>query len=115
MAIWDEYSVGMRDVKEGVPMLTPLGSCKINAHSFYIVYNSRELRELAIRKLAEKSIGAVTHYVPLHSSPFGKKVARSSSDMQVTDWVAEGLVRLPLWVGLRKEHQLMIRDVLLSS
>jgi dTDP-4-amino-4,6-dideoxygalactose transaminase len=115
MEIWNEYSVGIRDVKEGVSMQMPPGSCKINAHSFYIVYNSRERRELAIRKLAEKGIGAVTHYVPLHSSPFGKKVARSSFDMQITDWVAEGLVRLPLWVGLQKEHQLMIRDVLLSS
>jgi dTDP-4-amino-4,6-dideoxygalactose transaminase len=113
--IWNEYSVGLRVIKDGMPMQPPPSNCKINAHSFYIVFNSRGHREAAIKQLADKNIGAVTHYVPLHSSPFGKKVARTCSDMRVTDLVSEGLVRLPLWVGLRKEHQLVIRDALLSE
>lgn len=114
LEIWNEYSVGLRDVKDAIPMQTPSGYCKSNGHSFYIVCNSRTHREVVIRKLSEKNIGAVTHYVPLHSSPFGKEVARTPSDLKVTDRVADGLVRLPLWVGLQKEHQLMIRDSLLS-
>jgi len=113
--VWNEYSVGVRGIKHGMPMQIPPCNCKINAHSFYIVFDSRQYREGAIKKLTDKNIGAVTHYVPLHSSPFGKKVARTSCDMQVTNRVSEGLVRLPLWVGLRKEHQLIVRDSLLTT
>ena len=45
-------------------------------------------------------IYAVFHYVPLHSSPAGRKYGRTSGSMEVTDAMSERLVRLPLWIGL---------------
>jgi dTDP-4-amino-4,6-dideoxygalactose transaminase len=48
-------------------------------------------------------IQCVFHYVPLHSAPYGRRVGRVSGSMQVTDDIADRLVRLPLWVGL-EEH-----------
>ena len=40
------------------------------------------------------------HYVPLHSSPAGRRFGRAHGPMDVTDAAAERLLRLPLWVGM---------------
>jgi dTDP-4-amino-4,6-dideoxygalactose transaminase len=42
----------------------------------------------------------VFHYVPLHSSPAGRRFGRAIGDLRITTSVAERLVRLPLWVGM---------------
>jgi dTDP-4-amino-4,6-dideoxygalactose transaminase len=47
-----------------------------------------------------RDIQCVFHYVPLHSAPFGRGAGRASGSMQVTEDIADRLVRLPLWVGL---------------
>lgn len=38
--------------------------------------------------------------MPLHSSPAGLRYGRVNGNLDVTDKVAERIVRLPLWVGL---------------
>jgi dTDP-4-amino-4,6-dideoxygalactose transaminase len=58
--------------------------------------------------LRRDSINAVFHYVPLHSSPAGRKYGRASSAMSVTDSVSERLVRLPLWIGLEPHQDYVI-------
>jgi dTDP-4-amino-4,6-dideoxygalactose transaminase len=48
-------------------------------------------------------IGAIFHYIPLHSSPAGRRYGRTNGELPVTDAVSERLVRLPLWIGLEDE------------
>ena len=58
------------------------------------------------RRLKENDISVFYHYVPLHSSPAGTKYGRlapQSEAMTVTDAASEGLLRLPMWVGLDAE------------
>ncbi len=74
--------------------------CKHNAHMYYLLLNSIEDRDRLICTLKEMGIQAVFHYIPLHSSPAGKKFARTSGNMSFTDDLSQRLVRLPLWVGL---------------
>jgi dTDP-4-amino-4,6-dideoxygalactose transaminase len=50
--------------------------------------------------LQENGIYAVFHYVPLHSSPAGRRFGRAHGELPVTDRVSDTLVRLPLWVGM---------------
>ena len=45
-------------------------------------------------------IGAVFHYVPLHSAPAGLRFARQHGPLTVTEDLSARLVRLPLWTGL---------------
>ena len=45
-------------------------------------------------------INCAFHYVPLHSSPAGKKYGRVSGNLEVTNNIAERLVRLPLFPGM---------------
>ena len=48
------------------------------------------------------------HYVPLHSSPAGRKYGRACGSMAVTEAVSERLVRLPLWIGLEAQQEYVI-------
>ena len=60
-------------------------------------------------------IQSVFHYVPLHSSPFGRSVGRSVGDMSDTDAASERLVRLPLWLGLEEQLPGVIAEVIAAA
>lgn len=77
--------------------------CGHNAHMFYLMLPSLEGRSKFIAAMKELDINTVFHYVPLHSAPAGRRFGRTHGDMTVTDSVADGLVRMPLWVGI-EEH-----------
>ncbi len=47
-----------------------------------------------------RGIGAVFHYVPLHSSPAGQRYGRTAGAMANTDRAGACLLRLPLWLGM---------------
>ena len=86
--------------------------CETNAHIFFTVFPTRTLRDYYERELKKKGVSAFSHYVPLHSAPAGRKYGRVAGPMTVTDGVFDGLLRLPVWVGLRKEElQYVIRAI----
>jgi dTDP-4-amino-4,6-dideoxygalactose transaminase len=70
---------------------------------YYLLLPSLDARTRFIDGLRQHGIGAVFHYIPLHSSPAGKRYGRASGELPVTDDVSDRLVRLPLWAGL-EEH-----------
>jgi len=57
-------------------------------------------REALLTSLRADGIDAVFHYVPLHSSPAGRRYGRASGTLAVTDDISSRLIRLPLWLGL---------------
>ncbi len=75
-----------------------------NAHMFYLLLPSIEARTQFINVLREHGVGAVFHYIPLHSSPAGRQYGRTEGDLAVTNETSERLVRLPLWIGV--EHHM---------
>jgi dTDP-4-amino-4,6-dideoxygalactose transaminase len=66
------------------------------------VLPSRDIRDHVIEVLAARGISAYFHYVPLHSSPAGMRYGRSAGAMTFTDEAGDGLLRLPLWVGMTR-------------
>jgi dTDP-4-amino-4,6-dideoxygalactose transaminase len=58
---------------------------------------------------------AVFHYVPLHSSPAGRRVGRAVGELAVTDDASDRVVRLPLWMGLADQDVERIADAVLTS
>lgn len=74
-----------------------------NAHIFAVTVLDLAVRDLLLKHLKKKSVGATFHYVPLHSSVAGMRFGRVGSSMVVTDQVSNSLVRLPMWVGV-DEH-----------
>ena len=68
-----------------------------------------------IRELAARGIGAVFHYVPLHSAPAGERFGRTVGDLSNTTRVSERLLRLPIWVGLEPHLDEVIDAVRASA
>jgi dTDP-4-amino-4,6-dideoxygalactose transaminase len=70
---------------------------------YYVLLPSAEARRRALQSLKTGNINAVSHYVPLHTSPAGRKLGRSYGDLSVTEDLSQRLIRLPLWVGMTEE------------
>ncbi len=79
------------------PCIPP--DCQHNAHMYYIILPDEPARTRLIDILKSRDIRSVFHYIPLHSSPMGQRVARTVGSMAVTDNVSGRLLRLPLWIG----------------
>ncbi len=94
-------------VKNGfIRIPTVPGECRHNAHLFYlIIETSREDRGRLLVHLKKKRIGAVFHYVPLHTSPMGRKMGYEEGALPVTEEMSERLVRLPCYYELTREEQ----------
>lgn len=75
--------------------------CTHNAHMFYIKAQNLEERSRLISYLKQNGIGAVFHYIPLHSSPAGQRWGRFHANDRYTTKESERLVRLPMYYGLK--------------
>jgi dTDP-4-amino-4,6-dideoxygalactose transaminase len=91
--------------------IVPKG-CEHNGHMYYILLNSLAERGQTLKKLKEKGVNAVFHYVPLHTSPMGKKYDRASSQAPITQDISEKILRLPLFIGLTAGQQSKIAETL---
>ncbi|WP_240072472.1 dTDP-4-amino-4,6-dideoxygalactose transaminase [Cupriavidus taiwanensis] len=86
--------------RPGVP-----SECEHNAHMYYILLAPHIERQRVLSELKNRGIGAVFHYVPLHSSPAGRSFGRAAGALRNTQELAYRLIRLPLWVGLDATQQ----------
>ena len=102
LCIWNEYHEKFKPLEEKEYLSRPVipKDCVHNAHMYYIILPSQKVRTELMGYLKKRGIHTVFHYVPLHSSPAGKKYSRVSGSLDVTDSVSENLLRLPLWVGM---------------
>jgi dTDP-4-amino-4,6-dideoxygalactose transaminase len=105
----------MRSWNAYYKLLTPLANegrielpiipdgCVHNAHMFYIKAKDIEERTELINYLKDNGISSVFHYIPLHSSPAGKKFGRFHGEDRYTTKESERLLRLPMYYGLKAE------------
>lgn len=100
---WNRYYELLKPLAEKGAIELPFipAHCKHNAHMFYIKAKDLEERTRLIAHLKEQGITAVFHYVPLHSSPAGKKFGRFGGEDKYTTKESERLVRLPMYYGLK--------------
>lgn len=110
LAVWNQYHRAFAAAERAALVQRPRlpGHCQHNAHMYYLLLPDLQRRTQFIAALKDQNIGAVFHYVPLHSAPAGIKYARTPAAMLHTDNLAERLVRLPLWVGLEEHIDLVI-------
>lgn len=88
--------------------------CTHNAHMFYIKVKDLTERTKLIAYLKENGIGAVFHYIPLHSSPAGKQFGRFYGEDKYTTKESERLLRLPMYYGLKEKEIAFIVGKLLE-
>jgi len=112
--IWNRYDrlfAGLEEVGQARRPRLPEYTAH-NAHMFYLLLPSRALRDQAIHVLKKAGLQAVFHYVPLHSSPAGRRWGRPGGKLEVTNRVADTILRLPFWIGLPTRIQVKICRVL---
>jgi len=99
------YKNGLKGLEDRGVLRTPSLSPhnQHNGHIFFIILPSTEKRIFFENQLKKRGISAFSHYVPLHAAPAGKKFGRSHGSMDTTIDVYNGLLRLPVWVGLNEE------------
>ena len=108
--IWQQYHNALASLEVLGELRRPLIPvvCQHNAHMYYILLESLEKRTQLISKLKGQDVNAVFHYVPLHSSLAGRKYGRVHGDMTNTEDLSDRLLRLPLWVGLGEQQQVVL-------
>ena len=84
--------------------LTP-EACTGNYHMFYILLENEATRDALLDELQVNEIHAVFHYVPLHSSPMGRKLGRAAGDLPVTEELSGRLLRLPFFYEITEDEQ----------
>lgn len=102
---WNTYYELLTPLKEKGCIDLPVvpEGCVHNAHMFYIKTKDLEERSKLIAFLKENGIGAVFHYIPLHSSPAGQQFGRFHGEDKYTTKESERLLGLPMYYGLEKK------------
>jgi dTDP-4-amino-4,6-dideoxygalactose transaminase len=105
LGIWRHYHQALAPLEERGWLRRPIvpAGCEHNAHMYYVLLPSLEARQEVIRRMREAGVSPVFHYVPLHSSPAGRRFGRAATPMRHTDELSERLLRLPLWIGVDRE------------
>jgi len=106
LGIWRKYHDQLGELEEGGYLRRPIipDDCEQNGHLYYVLLNSAQIRTKLIEYLKKKGILAIFHYVPLHSSPAGKKYAKFAGDMTTTNRVSDTLIRLPLFYDITEKE-----------
>ncbi len=114
LAIWHRYHALLEPLEQQGLLRRPIipDDCQHNGHIYHILLPSGTDRQRALRELKQQGIGAVFHYVPLHSSPAGRRFGRAHGDLALTTSLSERLIRLPMWLGLQEAQQRRVRDAL---
>ena len=113
-ALWRRYHEGFADLEQRGLVRRPVvpRDATANAHCYFLLLPDLARRGKFIEALRRDGVHSVFHYVPLHSSPAGRKFGRASGSMSVTDSVSDRLARLPLWVGLEAQQDYVIERVI---
>lgn len=113
--IWDSYHKNLRDWcnKNDVIQPTIPPHCKQPYHMYYLLLPNKKLREKFINYLSDLSIKAPSHYQPLHSSPFVKKISTfTKNDCPITTDISQRIVRLPLFYNMSNaQHLKVLNDI----
>ena len=103
--IWDRYSQELEAwaAENGVRRMSPpLGIH--SAHVFYLVMADWDSQTSLISQLRAAGIIATFHYVPLDTSPAGRRYGRVLQPLTQSEDFSRRIVRLPLWAGMPEDY-----------
>lgn len=103
-AVVARYRAGLAEwaAREGVRLPAELPEREANHHIFYLLYPEPARRDRALATLRAGGVLATFHYVPLHSSPQGRRIG-ADYELPVTERVSATLLRLPLHARLEDQ------------
>ena len=113
LSLWNRYHAHFAELEQQGILRRPIipNDVVANGHIYYLLLPDQVKRDGLIKALRAEGINAVFHYVPLHSAPAGRRFGRAVGDLAKTDDLSGRLVRLPLWIGLRDDLDI-VADVI---
>lgn len=114
---WERYHNLLAPLENSGALRRPIVplDCQHNAHMYYVILAAEVDRQAALSRFKQDNINSVFHYVPLHSSPAGKRYGRTHGSMEITNTLPERLIRLPLWVDITTEQQEKVANILSNA
>ncbi len=116
MELWNAYYSALTDagLQEFFSLPVLPHYAKHNASVFYVVCNSRALRDKLISGLAAKGIASAFHYQPLHSSPFYSAMQQKPVVLPNSEKFGNCLLRLPLHANLSKDNIHYVTELIIK-
>lgn len=100
--MWNAYNEAFQTIDKAGLLDLPIipKNCQHNAHMYYLKLPNIKVRTEFIEYLKAKDIISAFHYIPLHSSPAGRRFGEFVGNDLVTTKESERLVRLPIFYGI---------------
>ena len=115
LTLWNKYESFFSNEFPQFKNELILKDCLHNAHIYNINLISIKQRSDVMLKLKKLSINTTFHYLPLHSTKPGLKFGKTVGKMNITDEVAETILRLPIYPNLNIDYVISaLREVLNS-
>lgn len=113
---WEYYFSSLKILKKagriGLPCIPTFATN--NAHMFYLIVKDLTERDALLAALKYHGIQAIFHYLPLHDSPFFKRVSNGTFDLPNATNYSNQLLRLPLYYDLSRSQIDFIADRLIE-
>lgn len=102
LQLWNTYHGELESLEREGFLQRPFTpeDCRHNAHMYHIILEDLRTRSELIAYLKSYDVMPVFHYVPLHTSPAGRRFAGNVPHLPVTDDIAGRLLRLPCYFEL---------------
>lgn len=99
---FDRYFAALEPVAADFGLRLPIvpDHCQQAYHMFYVLLPDVATRNRVLTTLNADGVHATFHYVPLHSSPGGRRVSARETGCRVTDDISGRLLRLPFFTSL---------------
>lgn len=116
-ALWQRYAEELSDwaSTKGVSLPYVPKDCQQSFHMFYILMPTNESRDRMLAHLKSRGIWAVFHYVPLHSSPMGRRMAAGEPSCPVSEDISRRILRLPFYTDMTREDQDLVVGAIRES
>jgi dTDP-4-amino-4,6-dideoxygalactose transaminase len=98
-SIWLRYADGISPwaAEYGVQVPYVPAHCEQSYHIYYLVLPSLLSRQALIEHLKVRGIASAFHYQPLNISTMGRRLGGTEGQCPVTEYVADRLLRLPIY------------------
>ncbi len=116
LAVWNYYHESFEELERAGAVTRPTvpDYAVHNAHMYYLKVKDLKTRTALIAWLKEHGVQSVFHYIPLHSSPAGRRYGRFCGEDVYTTRESERLLRLPMYYSLTMEEAQQVVDAVKS-
>ncbi|MED4454444.1 dTDP-4-amino-4,6-dideoxygalactose transaminase [Metabacillus fastidiosus] len=106
-SIYYRYMSALKELEERELLRLPFipEYCQSNYHIFHILLNGEQERNMLMAFLKSRGIQTAFHYIPLHTSPMGKKLGYNEGDFSITETISKCILRLPIYPDLTEDEQ----------